>query len=151
NRRRSQHRMTADQLKILNRAFFADLSLQHNLSLNAGLTRQGRIIRLYLLDQKSRRYTLRNANALWCRNFWNRACGVNNAPHDATQRTSGHSTRNAAHHAARHRRRRFLFLNNLDFLWNLGRRAQLAVDDVALNFDDLYDCRWRWWRRRRRW
>src|SRR5580704_13011722 len=68
---RGQHGMPADQLQILNRTFFADLRLEHDLPLDARLPRQRRIIGLHSLDQQALRYTQRNAHARRSRNFGN--------------------------------------------------------------------------------
>ena len=54
DRGRSQHRVPADQLQVLDVAFLADLRLENDHALNAGLPRQRRIRRRNLSDQKAR-------------------------------------------------------------------------------------------------
>ena len=45
-------------------------------------------------------------------------------------------------------RRSFVFLNHLNLLWNLGRRAERAIHDIGLNL--LHDMHGSGCRRRRR-
>src|SRR4051812_25684248 len=152
----SQHRVTADQLQILNVAVLADLRLQHYRTLNARLTSERRIRGLDLADQKPGLHARRYTHTLWSGDLGQghvRARAGNAAEH-AAHGASRDTARNSAQYACRrhNRRRRLFFLNHLDFLWNLGRSAQLAVHDVGL--DHLYDLdrrsgwRWRRWRRR---
>ena len=109
------------------------------------------------LISKSLRNAQRNSHALRSRNLGHRhRRRTDDAADHAAHLSARDSSRNAAHYAARRhfRRRRFLFLNHLHFLRNLGRGAQLAVDQVALNLfhhSNRGRCRrgWRWrgWRR----
>src|SRR6266576_996647 len=156
DRGRSQHRVTADQLQVLDVASLADLRLQDHRSLNTSLTRQRRVRRIYPADQQALRNARRHTYAL--RGGDLRHSNVRSragyAAQHAAHRPARYSTRNSAHDARRghDRWRRLFFLNHLNFLRNLGRSAQLAVDDVGLdhlyNFDRCSSWRWRWWRRR---
>src|SRR5579864_8594234 len=85
DRSRSQHRMPADQLQVLDVACLADLRLQQHRALNTSLTGQRRIRRRNLANQKTRSYTCRYTHALRSsdlrRHRWSCA---QDAAHDAT-------------------------------------------------------------------
>src|SRR5579872_6473256 len=153
---RRQHGMATDQTQILDSPIFADLGLQQHTPLDACLASQRWIIRLYFANQQSLSHTLRHANTLRRSNLGHSdRGGADNASDDASHLSTRDSTWYTADNPSRHdRRRRFFFLNHLYFLWNLGRCAELVVDDISLYL--LYDSnrsgggwRRRWWRRRR--
>src|SRR5512141_1878370 len=58
DRSRRQHRVSRDRAQVLDRSVFPDHSLQNNLTLDAGRTRQRRIVRLNFLHQQTFRYAL---------------------------------------------------------------------------------------------
>src|SRR5215467_3690521 len=151
DRGRSQHRVPADQLQVFDVPCLADLRLQNHCALNTRLTRQRRVCRRNLADQKTRGYTSRHAHTLRCGNFRNSDRGrTQNASDHSAHRSTRDTARNAANYTSRShdRRWRLFFLNHLYFLWNLGGRAQLTIDDIGLNdFHDLHRCCGRWWRR----
>src|SRR3974377_889233 len=62
-------------------------------------------------------------------------------PPPPAQRSARNPTGNAAHDAGSscNRRRRFVLLNHLDLLWNLGRGAQLAINDIGLDLVHNFD------------
>src|SRR5882762_2579950 len=157
DRRGGQHRVSADQPQVLNRAVLADFRLQQHGTLDPRLAGQRRIIRLHFLDQKSPRNAQRHPHALRSRDVGHgHRRRADNAADYAAHLSARNAARNPAHHP-RHRsvrRWRVLFFDDLDFLGNLGGGAQLTVDQIAL---DLFHhphgrCgrRWRRWRRRRR-
>src|SRR5207247_6501412 len=130
--------------------FLADLGLQQHGPLDARLPGQRWIGRLYFLDQQTLGHTLRHANSLRCSRFrdGNRR-RADNAAYDATHLPTGDPAWHAAHHTRRHLWRSFFFLNHLNFLRDLGGRAELTVDDVGLNLlDHFHWSRSRGWRRR---
>src|SRR4051812_38008920 len=149
----SQHRVPADQLQVLDSAFLADRGLQNNRTLDARLPSQGRISWRHLADQHAGAHARRHANPLRGSNLRSDSRRrIKNASHDSAHGATRDAARNATHHTSRcHGRRRSLVLfNHLYFLWNFGRGAQLAVDDIGL--DLLYNLdRSRCWRRWRRW
>src|SRR5438270_551681 len=126
------------------------LLLQQLGPLDARLPGQRWIGRLYFLDQQALGHTLRHANSLRCSRFrdGNRR-RADNAAYDATHLPTGDPAWHAAHHTRRHLWRSFFFLNHLNFLRDLGGRAELTVDDVGLNLlDHFHWSRSRGWRRR---
>src|SRR5579871_2581856 len=151
-----QHRMPADQLKVCNTSFLADLRLQDYHALNARLPRQRRIRGLHPANQQALRNALGYPYPLRSGDLRNsHRSGADNSSNHATHGTARNTTGNAAHHASRSHRRgwSFVLLNHLNFFRNLGWCAQLTIHDVGLNL--LYHVhrrgcrwrrRWRWWR-----
>src|ERR1700733_1190564 len=143
--------MSADQTKVLDVAGLADFRLENHGSLNACLTGQWRIIRIHSAQQKSSRDTGGNSHPLRSRYFgnrhWRRAHdAANNAPHLSAGDPAGDA---ADYSGSGHGwRRSFVLFNHLDFWWNLGGRAEFAVNDIGLNL--LHNFYWRG-RGRRRW
>src|ERR1700691_4790402 len=149
----SQHGMSADQGQTLDRTILADHRMQDHRTLDAGLPRQRRIIRLYAPDQQSLGYALGHADALRRSDLGHGYRGRTDDTADhAAHLAARNASRNASDYAARrhHRRRSFVFFDHLHFLRNLGRRAQFAVHDIGLNLLHDFDWRcsrgwWRWW------
>ena len=82
---------------------------------------------------------LGNANPLRSRDFWNsHRSRADDAADHAARLASGHAARDTARNPSSAQiRRRFFFFDHLNFVWNLGRSAQLAVNNFVCGFTTL--------------
>src|SRR5579863_2588424 len=133
--------MSAHQLQVLDLPVDVDNRGQDNIALYSRRSRQGRVYRFFLVNQQALGHALRDAYALGCyrnefRHIRKRTRGVDHASDHSSDLSAGNSSRYAAYDSSAywHRRWRLFFLNHLNLLWNLGRRAQLtARKHIGLN------------------
>ena len=92
--------MPAEHMQILNGAVFADLGLQQHTTLDAGLTGQRWIIRLYFVNHHTLGHTLGYADPLRSRHFgYGHRGGTDDSADDAAHLSTGNTARNAANYA----------------------------------------------------
>src|SRR5208283_4323302 len=161
NRRRHQHRVTADQRQILNVALSVDDRPQYHLALHSRNLGKWWVRWLDFPDQHPTGDSLRNAYPL--RNHRLQlghdiqvGGGANDSANYSSQLPARNSTRHSTHHpSTTHWRRSLFFPDHLHLLRNFRGRPQPSVgEQLALNlFHDPVGRlrrRRRWWRRRRR-